>query len=382
MGCCASTPAGQIKVLPRSYRRASLRAGPEPPAYYANMREGSSADLKNERVNRRSNTLRPDDSKLFSVLPRSTLGICKLATVTMVGMDPLNPRKTNQDNLFCDASYVDEKSGLFVVFDGHGTYGHQVSTFLANSLPHALCEKLKNAPRSFKSAFALGDFNGAWQKTELEKLVKGVFTTINKALQQSPIQTRLSGSTCCSLLVANKKFITANVGDSRCVAAYTQQSGGSNKIVARALTSDHKPTLPSEMERVLALGGRVEPWEGSGLADIYRVWLKDEESPGIAMSRSFGDDVAATIGIIAEPELQYFDVTDDLAFVLLATDGVWEFMTDQEAVNFVWHQIKVVGRTFHEAIDALAIESSERWFRNEGSIDDITIVALAFNPEL
>ncbi|KAJ1632084.1 phosphatase 2C-like domain-containing protein [Pavlovales sp. CCMP2436] len=244
MGCCASTPAGQIKVLPRSYRRASLRAGPEPPAYYANMREGSSADLKNERVNRRSNTLRPDDSKLFSVLPRSTLGICKLATVTMVGMDPLNPRKTNQDNLFCDASYVDEKSvhlaasrGLFVVFDGHGTYGHQVSTFLANSLPHALCEKLKNAPRSFKSAFALGDFNGAWQKTELEKLVKGVFTTINKALQQSPIQTRLSGSTCCSLLVANKKFITAN-------------------IVARALTSDHKPTLPSEMERVLALGGR------------------------------------------------------------------------------------------------------------------------------
>ncbi|KAJ1616826.1 hypothetical protein T492DRAFT_605907, partial [Pavlovales sp. CCMP2436] len=61
-----------------------------------------------------------------------------------------------------------------------------------------------------------------------------------------------------------------------------------------------------------------------------------------AMSRSFGDDVAATIGIIAEPELQYFDVTDDLAFVLLATDGVWEFMTDQEAVNFVWHQIKVL----------------------------------------
>lgn len=75
------------------------------------------------------------------------------------------------------------------------------------------------------------------------------------------------------------------------------------------------------------------------------------------MSRSFGDEIASSIGIIAEPEVQFFEVTDDLAFILIASDGVWEFMSDQDVVDSIALKRAVHGLSFHEAIDAVVVES-------------------------
>lgn len=74
------------------------------------------------------------------------------------------------------------------------------------------------------------------------------------------------------------------------------------------------------------------------------------------MSRSFGDKVAAQVGIIAEPELQHFERTPDLSFMLIASDGVWEFMDDQECVEFIDTEMTTGKRSFYEAVDALVIE--------------------------
>ena len=65
------------------------------------------------------------------------------------------------------------------------------------------------------------------------------------------------------------------------------------------------------------------------------MWLKNEDIPGLAMTRSFGDETAARVGVIAEPGMLYYnnyleilelDLCKDDKFIVLASDGVWEFL--------------------------------------------------------
>ena len=69
------------------------------------------------------------------------------------------------------------------------------------------------------------------------------------------------------------------------------------------MTRDHKPNDPDEAVRIKKRGGRIEPFrdEDDQFIGPARVWLKDDDVPGLAMSRSFGDRVAASVGVIAEP---------------------------------------------------------------------------------
>jgi len=62
----------------------------------------------------------------------------------------------------------------------------------------------------------------------------------------------------------------------------------------------------------------------------HRLWLQNDNIPGIAMSRSFGDQVAASVGVIAEPEVMEYSITKNDKFLIIATDGIWEFITSQE----------------------------------------------------
>ena len=81
------------------------------------------------------------------------------------------------------------------------------------------------------------------------------------------------------------------------------------------LSRDHKPDLKDELTRIIHCGGRVEPYivDGEGVGP-YRVWLQEENAPGLAMSRSLGDLVAASVGVAWMPGKQpnqflgpYFD---------------------------------------------------------------------------
>jgi len=57
-----------------------------------------------------------------------------------------------------------------------------------------------------------------------------------------------------------------------------------------------------------------------------RVWLKTEDIPGLAMSRSFGDAVACRVGVNAIPEISELRLTPNDKVIILASDGVWEFL--------------------------------------------------------
>lgn len=61
------------------------------------------------------------------------------------------------------------------------------------------------------------------------------------------------------------------------------------------------------MQRILKQGGRIEPFkdDDEGFIGPPRVWLADEDLPGLAMSRSFGDRLAASVGVVAVPGIYY-----------------------------------------------------------------------------
>jgi serine/threonine protein phosphatase PrpC len=59
-----------------------------------------------------------------------------------------------------------------------------------------------------------------------------------------------------------------------------------------------------------------------------RVWHLHENIPGLAMSRSFGDGAAAEVGVIADPEILEMNLTEQDKFIVLASDGVWEFLSN------------------------------------------------------
>lgn len=98
-----------------------------------------------------------------------------------------------------------------------------------------------------------------------------------------------SGSTCCSVLFDCKTIFVANCGDSRAImCSYSNKIG----IRIKQLSNDHKPSLPEEMGRIRKSGGRIETFKGMNGENLgpERVWLMNEDTPGLAMSRSIGDN--------------------------------------------------------------------------------------------
>ena len=78
--------------------------------------------------------------------------------------------------------------------------------------------------------------------------------------------------------------------------------------------------------------GRIEAYKdtcGNNIGPM-RVWLQNEDIPGLAMSRSVGDFVAKSVGVIALPDTKIYkrNIEVDKAIVL-CSDGVSEFLTNE-----------------------------------------------------
>ena len=66
-----------------------------------------------------------------------------------------------------------------------------------------------------------------------------------------------------------------------------------------------------------------------------RVWLEKEDKPGLAMTRSLGDIVGKKIGVTSEPEIFEYDIKIQDKFIVIASDGVWEYLSNEEVVEIV-----------------------------------------------
>ena len=144
----------------------------------------------------------------------------------------------------------------------------------------------------------------------------------------------------------NKKYLYCiNIGDSRCIII--------NKNGIMRLSKDDRIDDPSEKERIMKEGGVI--YNGR----IYGILM---------LSRCFGDWGIKNYGVSCEPHIAKIEINDDDLFLVMATDGVWDFMKDEE--------FKVIMEGDHNALDVgkdIIIESMRK-----GSSDNISCFVIKF----
>ncbi len=155
----------------------------------------------------------------------------------------------------------------------------------------------------------------------------------------------------------SQTIYSANVGDSRAIICSIKN----NKITGRPLSRDHKPTLHDEAKRIKEKGGRIEPFTDTDGEKIWplRVWMKDEDIPGLAMTRSFGDAAGAAAGVIHMPEIKQFTLCAEDKFIIIGSDGIWEFISNNEAAEIVYPMY--LKNSAESGADLLVKEAQARW---------------------
>ena len=208
-------------------------------------------------------------------------------------------------------------------------------------------------------------------ENDIEKAFKETFLGVDESLMREKlIEPLYAGTTACVALLRDKQLVLANAGDSRAVMARRSVDGG---YVAMDLTIDQNPDLSEEQARIETMGGFVSPPPEPGLS--ARVWLDaDCTQIGLAMARSIGDHAVKAVGVIAEPVVSFQEITKDDDFVIFATDGVWEFISSQEAVKVVAENLD---RGATRACQALIETAAAKWHEEEGDYrDDITALVV------
>jgi len=209
--------------------------------------------------------------------------------------------------VFVDCFGGCKTSAYFGIYDGHG--GRQCVDFVTHSLHENLLEELQrmpnsNAPDAFIRAFA---------RTDKSMLTHGI---------------QVSGCTACSCLLREEKtsrvIYTAHLGDARAVIC----RGG--LAVRLTSMSDHKATDPAEAKRVIEAGGSIFNERVNGMLAIARAFgdhqLKAPALPNDAVSNV--------------PDITSTELTDQDMFVIVACDGLWDVIEDQESVNLVLEGIR------------------------------------------
>lgn len=159
------------------------------------------------------------------------------------------------------------------------------------------------------------------------------------------------------------------------------------------LTFDQKPDLPEEKARIVAHGGEVNQLKNAENQPVgpFRVFGCGKRVPGIAVSRALGDYELANIGIIAEPIMSMHCLSQNDFFIVVASDGVWDVMDNEDVVNFVENYRKECKRKVRNSVQGhlvnpgnsciaqmLCEEARVRWFSlvkdEDVNIDDISCI--------
>ena len=90
------------------------------------------------------------------------------------------------------------------------------------------------------------------------------------------------------------------------------------------------------------------------------------------MSRSFGDEVGHEVGVIVNPEIEEYEFVNEDKFIVLASDGIWEFISNEEVINIV--KDFYLNNDIDGALNFLYKEASKRWIVQQDVVDDITII--------
>ena len=296
--------------------------------------------------------------------------------ISQRGYYPNSMGKANQDSyVICESILGDPNTHMFAIFDGHGEYGDSCSHFAANIVPAEVVKVLRKQ----------GGVK-ALDGPQMESIYSDAIENANMVMHQSKIDDTLSGTTCISVILRGDTLLIANVGDSRAIVASEMEEG----LICSPLSDDQTPFRKDERERVKRSGAKVltleqiegkepihENWGGcSGdaveeIGDPPRVWDDSLERPGCAFTRSLGDSVAEACGVIAQPEILAWKLSPYNKYVIIASDGVFEFLTSQAVIDILSKFENVV-----EGAKYVVAEAYRLWLTYDERTDDISMIVL------
>ena len=305
----------------------------------------------------------------------------RYAYFSQKGYYPDDPHKPNQDAYSITERFGNRESNdaLFAVYDGHGRDGDLCAQLARDQLPgfwhkhiqkhkeheSALLQQELSAPKFQRGGDAMAKIE--LSKDQFQRASLKAHVECNQVMHQDgSLDDSLSGSTAISVYFHGRRnrMTICNVGDSRAVLGRADNNnGGDNRRGRQAfkafpLSRDQTPYRKDERARVRATGARIlsldqleglEPINdqdesehqddmelGEELdegGDPPRVWSPNGDYPGTAFTRSLGDAMAEELGVFAEPEMLTRDIKPEDRVIVLASDGIYEFLTNQSVVD-------------------------------------------------
>lgn len=198
------------------------------------------------------------------------------------------------------------------VFDGHGPSGGEIARYVAvnlfSNVMHKYLRKNMNLPTAIEKGFFEVD-----EGIKLEHEIKG--------------RTARGGTTAVAVWIRHGRLFCAHVGDSRAVLS----RGGK----AVPITADHKPDAKPERMRIEKAGGVVLNNRVLGVLGVARSFAD------FGFKNKVGAKPSEQMVTIV-PDIAVHQLSDGVDFVVLATDGIWDVMSNQEVVDFVAEQVKAM----------------------------------------
>ena len=280
------------------------------------------------------------------------------------GKNEFGEPKINQDNFLIQNKILKKGNfSVFAVFDGHGKYGHLVSQYLKKAFENFFLEISKKNIKTNNLETEI------YLKLKNINNINTIFTKIDENLKKEKPDLENSGSTTLIIIYIKQKIICLNVGDSRSI--YITKN---NKPIQ--ISEDHKPNLKKERERIIKKGGEIfqNPNDKNG---PFRIWNKNKNSYGLAISRSFGDFDVKNSGVICLPDLFEIEILySNIKVVILATDGLWEFLTNDEIAEICTPFI--INNDCSGCCLKLIDEAVSMWEKWDSYCDDITVIVIFF----
>lgn len=278
---------------------------------------------------------RPEESSADGAVPQGD-ALPAFGAVCVKGRRPaMEDRVTMKPRLVgCEGCPAGGPLHFFAVYDGHG--GKECSTLCSERLHEHLAEELRGLGSKLPSAARLcapcrlaginlgdgaagpsgrrGRVPQTPQEQQFERADRTCREAFRVAFQKTDAETCEDsgmGSTAVVALMSPDWLAVGNVGDSRAVI-------GRKDGAWEALSDDHKPNRPDELQRVQDAGGHVISWNGARVMGV------------LAMSRALGDRFLRPY-VIAEPEITFTHRTDEDEVLVLASDGLWDVVSNGEA---------------------------------------------------
>ena len=273
----------------------------------------------------------------------------RIGSCTKAGCSGPGIVKTNQDAYFIKEDFLNNNIFLGVC-DGHGIKGEMISNYVTKKMP-----------------IFTTDINNDSIINSFKKINNEIYSNKN-------MESDMAGTTVASLIITPDKIICPNLGDSRAILFKYEN----NLYFCKNLSRDHKPSEPEENRRIINNNGRIKKIYDEDLKKYVgpdRVWLKNKEEPGLAMTRSIGDKIAHSIGVSDEPEIKSFEYDGTEKFAIIASDGIWEYMSGEDCLKVI-KPFYEDNKDVEEASYSLVKEAFRKWKRKEAVIDDITVILI------